>query len=178
MQIIDMMATYVAEYGQNFEQMIMSRESPNGLFAFLFERFSSDHIYYRWRVYSIIQGDSLDNWEKIPFKIFKSGLMYNPPSNYIKNKKSNRISEMIPHRFNTYSHFKTFSRINQSGYSPLSFDKREKLEFLLKNSSLRRSDICNAMIYIINHSESAYEITDIIISHILEDASDINAKVV
>lgn len=165
MRIIDIMAKYVAEYGQEFEQMIMAKESPNGLFAFLFERFSPEHIYYRWRVYSLIQGDSLDKWEIKPFKIFKFGLTYNPPSNF-NHDKTLKTSSSVSH-----------SRINQSGRCPLSAEKREKLESLLKTSTSSRSDICNAMVYIINHSESAYEITDILVSHILE-SSDINAKII
>ncbi len=31
--------------------------------AFLTEHDGEDHVYYMWRVYSLMQGDSLDKWE-------------------------------------------------------------------------------------------------------------------
>lgn len=51
----------------------------NRSFAFLFENKSSDHIYYRWRLYSLLQGDSKDSWSTENFRMFRGGPLWKPP---------------------------------------------------------------------------------------------------
>ena len=53
--IINRMAEFVIREGPMFEAMIMNREMNNRAFAFLFENRSPEHIYYRWRLFSLMQ---------------------------------------------------------------------------------------------------------------------------
>ena len=53
--LINRMVEFVIREGPMFEAMIMNREMNNRNFAFLFENQSSDHIYYRWRLFSLLQ---------------------------------------------------------------------------------------------------------------------------
>ena len=53
--IIDSVAMYVMVDGCAFEQALMTRETQNPEFMFLFDLASPEHAYYRWRVYSLAQ---------------------------------------------------------------------------------------------------------------------------
>lgn len=84
-QIIDRTAYYVAIYGQIFEKMVILRERENEdcenpkYFNFLANDSNDEHLYYRWRVYSISMGDSLYKWRKVPFQIIHNGPYWIPP---------------------------------------------------------------------------------------------------
>lgn len=41
------------------------------LFRFLFENQSPAHIYYRWKLFSMLQGDSPREWKTNEFRMFK-----------------------------------------------------------------------------------------------------------
>lgn len=53
--LINRMVEFVIREGPMFEAMIMNRELSNPNFAFLFENKSPEHVYYRWRLYSLMQ---------------------------------------------------------------------------------------------------------------------------
>ena len=53
--LINRMVEFVIREGPMFEAMIMNRELSNRSFAFLFENQSPEHIYYRWRLFSLLQ---------------------------------------------------------------------------------------------------------------------------
>lgn len=79
MCLINRMAEFVVREGPMFEAMIMNRELNNRLFQFLFDNVSPEHIYYRWRLFSLLQGDSKDDWRTGEFRMFKGGPLWRPP---------------------------------------------------------------------------------------------------
>lgn len=89
--LIHRMVEFVIREGPLFEAMIMNREinSPlfryyfvrtsisqvhitkyNNYFRFLFENQSPAHIYYRWKLFSMMQGDSQKEWCLKEFRMF------------------------------------------------------------------------------------------------------------
>jgi len=83
------------------QAIIMDREWSNPKFSFLFQNdvginiiaiyikshlFTSlslikslEHVYYRWRLYSILQGDPKNKWRTEPFHMFDEGPIWVPP---------------------------------------------------------------------------------------------------
>lgn len=55
-KLIDRVATYIAKQGHIFEKLIMERESQNDRYKFMFLPTMPEHMYYRWKVYSLSQG--------------------------------------------------------------------------------------------------------------------------
>jgi U2-associated protein SR140 len=52
--IIDSAALYVLKDGAEFEQSLMMEMGPaDPDYAFLFDLESAEHVYYRWRLYSL-----------------------------------------------------------------------------------------------------------------------------
>lgn len=77
--LINRMIEFVVREGPIFEATIMNRELNNPQFRFLFENQSPEHIYYRWRLFSLLQGDSKDHWSTREFRMFKGGSTWRPP---------------------------------------------------------------------------------------------------
>ena len=46
---------------------------------------TEDNNFYRWRVYSLCQGDTLTNWRIEPFQMNPNGFIWFPPLNIQKN---------------------------------------------------------------------------------------------
>ena len=53
--LIHRMVEFVVREGPMFEAMIMNREINNPTFRFLFDNQSPAHVYYRWRLFSVLQ---------------------------------------------------------------------------------------------------------------------------
>ena len=77
--LINRMVEFVIREGPIFEATIMNRELANPQFKFLFENQSPEHLYYRWRLFSMLQGETKDKWSMEPFRMFKHGSMWKPP---------------------------------------------------------------------------------------------------
>jgi len=79
--LINRLALYVSKMGQNFEKLIMERESQSRdpRFAFLFMIQSPEHMYYRWKTYSLSQKDTMEKWRTVPFQMITGGPFWIPP---------------------------------------------------------------------------------------------------
>lgn len=102
--LIHRMVEFVIREGPMFEAMIMNRELNNPMFRwdsdnykstrisfaarltwglfnfrFLFDNYSAAHTYYRWKLYSILQGDGQKEWHIEDFRMFKGGSVWRPP---------------------------------------------------------------------------------------------------
>ena len=68
---LDIFATFVARGGPTLEEEIQLRERNNPFFQFLHQPWNDPMVvYYRWRLYSILQGDrNLLHWREEPFQI-------------------------------------------------------------------------------------------------------------
>jgi len=40
----------------------------------------NEHIYYRWRLFSILQGDRIETWREEPFAMYLSCPVWVPPT--------------------------------------------------------------------------------------------------
>uniref|UniRef100_A0A3Q2WU79 U2 snRNP-associated SURP domain containing n=1 Tax=Haplochromis burtoni TaxID=8153 RepID=A0A3Q2WU79_HAPBU len=78
LSLIHRMIEFVVREGPMFEAMIMNREINNPMY-FLFENQSPAHVYYRWKLYSILQGESPAKWRTDDFRMFKNGSLWRPP---------------------------------------------------------------------------------------------------
>jgi len=78
--LINRTVEFVIREGPMFEAMIMNREMSNPSFSFLFENRSPEHLYYRWRLFSLLQGDTKESWSCKDFQMFKGGPVWRPPT--------------------------------------------------------------------------------------------------
>lgn len=147
--VIHRMIEFVVREGPMFEAMIMNREINNPMFRFLFENQSPAHVYYRWKLFSILQGDSPTKWRTQEFRMFKSGSYWRPPP---MNPYSQGMPEELVEK----------PEDPQPRKGQLSNSQRDRLEDMLRNLTPERAKIADAMVYCIEHAEAAIEIVDCI----------------
>lgn len=67
---LDLVAYYVVQGGPTLEEELNVREEQNPNFAFLNAPHDDpEMIYYRWRLYSLLQGDEMLRWRTEPFQV-------------------------------------------------------------------------------------------------------------
>ncbi|CAB3401413.1 unnamed protein product [Caenorhabditis bovis] len=88
LRLINRTAIFVVTEGSHFEAMICSREFQNPAFQFLWDNTSACHVYYRWRIYSLLQGDSPHEWRREKFRMFENGSWWIPPFSTAELNKS------------------------------------------------------------------------------------------
>lgn len=47
--------------------------------SFLFDYQTPEHVYYRWKLFSILNGDAANNWRSEDFRLFHNGSLWRPP---------------------------------------------------------------------------------------------------
>lgn len=77
--IIHRVIEFVVREGPIFEAMLMQREKGNPMYRFLFDNRCNEHVYYRWKLFSVLQGDTPTQWKMKEFKMFEGGPMWKPP---------------------------------------------------------------------------------------------------
>lgn len=185
--LIHRMVEFVVNEGPLFEAMIMNRELHNPAFRFLFDNTSPAHVYYRWRLFSVLQGDQLAAWRTKQFRMFEGGSMWKPPpvSLFSQGMPDDLIDVPVEEadRFKADEYEIRGSKRKQE-HDPrpgkkanLSESKRAKLEDLLRNLTPERQKIADAMIYALNHANSAEEVAQCIAESLTAPEAPIHKKI-
>ncbi|XP_035277716.1 U2 snRNP-associated SURP motif-containing protein-like isoform X3 [Anguilla anguilla] len=143
------MIEFVVREGPMFEAMVMNREISNPMFRFLFENQSPAHVYYRWKLYSILQGDSPTKWKTEEFRMFKNGSLWRPPP-------------LNPYLHGTLEDEEEEEEEDASKKGCLKDDERDKLEEMLRALAPRKGDIAEAMVFCLSHADAAEEVVECI----------------
>lgn len=140
----------VVREGTVFEAMIMNKEIDKPQFRFLFENRSPAHIYYRWKLFSVLQGDASNKWRTEDFRMFRGGSIWRPPS-------LNPYSQGMPDEL-----FSSDEEDDESRRRSLSKSQKKRLELMLRRLTPEKSKVAEAMIFCIEHAEASDEIIDFI----------------
>lgn len=151
LMLIHRMIEFVIREGVLFEAIMMTREINNPLFSFLFDNQSSAHIYYRWKLYSILQGDSLKQWRTKEFRMFTDGPIWQPPKiiDYTQGMPNDLVEQ----------HKKPLVDLKKT----LSNTQRDNLEYIIHKLTPERKKIIEALVYCVDHSDAADEIVECLV---------------
>lgn len=127
--------------------MIMNREITNPDYRFLFENQSPAHVYYRWKIFSMLQGESPSRWSTKPFRMFKGGSIWKPPP-------LNPFLQGMPEELIRQEEIE--DEKNKKG--SLSNAQRGRLESMIRTLTPERVMIGEAMVWCIEHADAAEEI--------------------
>ncbi|XP_022915501.1 U2 snRNP-associated SURP motif-containing protein isoform X2 [Onthophagus taurus] len=164
LMLIHRMVEFVVREGPMFEAMIMNREINNPVFRFLFENQSPAHLYYRWKIYSIMHGDSQKEWSHKEFRMFTEGSIWKPP--LMNCYTSGMPDELV---------VDDDERASTKG--TLSNTQRDRLEDLIRNLTPESKKIGEVMVFCIEHSEAAEEVADCITESLSNELTTILKKI-
>jgi len=156
--IIDRLAVHVARDGMCFEYLFMSRERHNPNFDFLKNVKHSDHLYYRWRIISLVFGDSLECWRDSPFQLLVDGYWWIPPKMSIP-EPNQQLSRRQDDSENMHSPRR--GRVLTTA-RPLPETERNCLVNTLRQLTNKRQSIREAMAFCIDNSYMCREVVEII----------------
>ncbi|XP_059207164.1 U2 snRNP-associated SURP motif-containing protein [Centropristis striata] len=155
--LIHRMIEFVVREGPVFEAVIMNKEKSNPDFRFLFDNKSQDHVYYRWKLFSILQGQSPTEWRTSDFRMFRGGSLWRPPilNNYSsRSEDRSEVEEDAPPE-------------EEVKKGQLRTEHRQRLETLLTDLTPSREDIASAMLFCLERADAAEEV----VGHITESFS-------
>ncbi|CAG8587192.1 15009_t:CDS:10 [Acaulospora morrowiae] len=167
-KIIHRMVERVVKYGPPFEAIIMDREWNNSKFTFLFQNDSVEHVYYRWRLYSVLQGDPKNKWRTEAFHMFDEGPIWVPPEIPFDEDAADDILD------SDEDDERERERIPKGTLGPKA---KHRLEVMLRKLTFERGLIAKAMAFAIDHSDAADEIVDIICKALAIKETPIATKV-
>nr|CAI5829348.1 unnamed protein product [Callosobruchus analis] len=150
---------FVVREGPMFEAFIMNQEIRNSDYSFLFNYQSPLHIYYRWKVFSILNGDHQKSWRLTPFRMFKGGSIWLPPvaPDYTKGMPEELIKST-----------------NVQGCQ-LSENQCARLIGLIRELTLNRTSVVEAMVFCINHRNAIDDAMEIILESLTNpDTNPVN----
>eukprot|EP00842_Homolaphlyctis_polyrhiza_P004256 jgi/Hompol1/4831/HPOL_001848-RA len=151
----------VLNYGAHFESLLLLREEGNEEFSFLFNVKSPEHHYYRWRLYSLQQGDSFQKWRPDSFVMVEGGPRYFPPEPPFED-------EIHPSDEDDSSSDDDVSDVDDEE-EPIFYKgsltevQQKRLERILRTMTLDRTQIATAMIFCIEHADAADQVLSILL---------------
>uniref|UniRef100_A0A3B3TGI6 Zgc:163098 n=1 Tax=Paramormyrops kingsleyae TaxID=1676925 RepID=A0A3B3TGI6_9TELE len=143
--LIHRMIEFVVREGPMFEAIIMSNEKNNPDFRFLFDNKSQAHVYYRWKLFSILQGESPNEWRTSDFRMFRGGSLWRPPAlnPYLHGSEDGNEEE---------------EEEEELKKGQLKAEHRDRLENILRGLTPSREDIGDAMVFCLERAEAAEEV--------------------
>lgn len=198
--LIHRMVEFVVNEGPLFEAMIMNRGINNPAFRFLFDNSSPAHIYYRWRLFSVLQGEQHNVWRTKEFQMFAGGSVWKPPpvdlfsqgmpeelidecrlreKNPGLKDESNRSSKSSSRGKFTDRGFRDQIQPQQQQQQKgmLSDSQRDRLESLLRNLTPERKKIAEAMVYCLDHADAAEEVAECITESLTLSETPLHKKI-
>ncbi|KAJ8736066.1 hypothetical protein PYW08_006722 [Mythimna loreyi] len=146
LMLIHRMVEFVIREGPMFEAIIMNKEINNPFFRFLFENQSPAHVYYRWKLFSMLQGDSPKQWSLEDFRMFKGGSVWRPP---VMNLYTAGMPDELVEEEDAKENIR----------GTLSNNQRDRLEELIRGLTPARCSIGAAMAWCLEHAEAAPEVS-------------------
>ncbi|KAJ8348194.1 hypothetical protein SKAU_G00267830 [Synaphobranchus kaupii] len=146
--LIHRMIEFVVREGPMFEAIIMNKEKNNHDFRFLFDNKRQEHVYYRWKLYSILQGEPPNEWRTADFRMFRGGSLWRPPllKPYLHGDEDAGEDPASP------------SQEEELKKGQLKAEHREKLENVLRALAPCREEIGDAMLFCLERAEAAEEV--------------------
>ena len=164
LHLVDTLASYVLLDGTTFENLICAREHGNPDFAFLRDQTSEEYLYYKWRVYSLAQGDSLAHWREQEFQMVQGGSVWVPP----KIEDLRHVVASGP-------------GVDASAVAPvtveLTEEQRDAFEDILRSLTVERGSIRTAMLFALDHAAAAAEISDTLVQALTLRETPVAVKV-
>lgn len=167
---------FVIREGPVFESIITARENKNADYNFLHDYESPEHIYYRWKLYSILHGDDPYAWPTKEFRMFEGGPLWRPPALNpfadgmpleLVEKLSGISKDALVGNSNTNKHrlLNLNDKSSSDDHHPpsrskLNLSNSRALQDILQDLEPTKTSIGSAMLFCINHSYAAEQIID------------------
>ncbi|KAJ2378616.1 hypothetical protein H4S02_007319 [Coemansia sp. RSA 2611] len=163
-RLIHWTVEHVIKHGPEFECLLISRVNDDARFLFLTQHDLPEHVYYRWRMYSLLNGDTKSMWRNQMFFMYDRGPIWIPP----KVERGEQRMDNIP----TGQAEVPSSEAEERAERP-----RDRLSQRARDRFVRRvrrvcqpehGVIAEAMVFAIEHAYAAKEVVDVVCDALLD----------
>jgi U2-associated protein SR140 len=165
--------------GPQFELELMQHITNNDIpglrssdFAFLFNHASREHAYFRWKLWSVLQGDDrFKHWQLENFRMVNQGPDWLPLPNdeYSLDGETHSWLGLPPVQREATPDSDSDSEEDLS--QNLTPQQIRLLVQMLKELTITRQSICKCMMWCMDHSDAAQEIVDILLKSLILPAT-------
>jgi len=161
--VIDRLASHLATEGPEMEMIFIQRECNNPKLAFLVNTALPENTYYRWKVHSLRQGDTMRVWKTEPFQLIPGGSVWiPPPCEHNKPEVARRVDPTA-----TASTAASSSASSSDAVASLDPDLTEEFEAMLRSITTSRALISDAMVFAISHANCAHDVVEIAVDSLV-----------
>ncbi|KAI3379958.1 hypothetical protein SNEBB_002672 [Seison nebaliae] len=160
LETIHLVVEFILHFGEEFEHSLIMREENNPFYSFLTNFHSSEHVYYRWKVYSLMNGDSFSSWRSQPFQMFRSGSFWVPPPSPTEDEME--IDE-------AYADVCDDLNIR---FDQMEMNERKELDSVIYSLNLQRQSVGDALLWILDRSEHSKQISKAICEWIIQSKNE------
>lgn len=162
-------------YGPDDGKKQFAKERDNKDYEFIFVESSMYHVYFKWRLYSVLLGQNYRVWSTEPFRFSPLAAIWHPPQIPFFEDDTEADIDDVSLEYDSET-----SSIDESDYGPFPkgpLTKVEKAHFLnmLRKLTAKRDDLENLMGFCILHSDLHQEIVETIVDSIIN--TDISTKI-
>lgn len=178
LNLIHRVIEFVVREGPMFEAELMNREAKNPMFSFLFDNQSQAHVYYRWRLFSVLHGDHPSKWRTKEFVMFKGGSKWIPPIHNLYQR--GMPEELLPKddEFKLKCSSPDLEEDKSDGKrGQLGEVSREKMEDMLRTLTPERTKISDLMVFCIEHADACEEIIECITDSLCIPETPLHKKI-
>ncbi|KAJ2101662.1 hypothetical protein GGI09_001644 [Coemansia sp. S100] len=163
-RLIHWTVEHVIKHGPEFECLLISKTYGDARFLFLTEHELSEHAYYRWRMYSLLNGDTKSMWRDQMFFMYDRGPIWIPP----KIERGELRSDDTPARQAEALSSEDEEKTERSR-DKLGRRARDRFERRVQRvCGPERGLIAEAMAFAIEHAYAAKEVVDVVCEALLD----------
>lgn len=169
--VIDTLAAFVVKDGMKFEQLVRQTELDNPAFAFLFEDGSPANVYYRWKLFTLVQVRNSKQRNLKPFQGRFDDAMEIGTVLYDRRRSEVETTEYVRGRWLSIDGRTTRRRHHETTIAFRSGTQKVKerkanvwlildfrFEDILRDLKADKSSICEAMVFALHNAEAAEEV--------------------
>ncbi|CAG9859742.1 unnamed protein product [Phyllotreta striolata] len=151
--LVHRMIEFVVREGPAFEALVMRKELDNPDFNFLFDCKSPTHVYYRWKLFSILNGDGPRSWSMREFRMFEGGSVWCPPATpcYTSGMPDGLV---------------------EAGERRLGEAQSERLVELIRRLTMGRANVAEAMAFCLARSSAVDDAIEIIVESLRNEGTE------
>ncbi|KAJ2810573.1 hypothetical protein H4S07_002591, partial [Coemansia furcata] len=163
-RLIHWTVEHVIKHGPEFECLLISKTHGDARFLFLTDNKLSEHAYYRWRMYSLLNGDTKSMWRDQMFFMYDRGPIWIPPKIERGELRSDDVSARQAEALSSEAEEKAERLRDKLGRRA-----RDRFERRVRRvCQPEYGVIAEAMAFAIEHAYAAKEVVDVVCSALLD----------
>ncbi|KAJ2553980.1 hypothetical protein EV175_002743 [Coemansia sp. RSA 1933] len=164
---------HVITHGPTFELQLILRKKDDPRFAFLTDYELPEHVYYRWRMYSLLNGDTKRKWRDQMFFMYDKGPVWVPPAGIGNSGAASEMAWDYEDADTASSEAEEEAErsrgdLRRDTLGKRARDRLERRVRRVQGAAVQRGVIAEAMTFAIDHAYAASDVVEIVCQSLVD----------